>query len=199
MNILNMSAFDSSDYYKDPWEWGVLCNLISLDWIKKIKSELSMLTFHKVASDRTHKHYCMEVFNPQKQEMKSYILNQVILELTSANYLEALELFTNSKLRGREIELNFWRYSATDYLSPHVDKEYKFLTQLIYFNEYWEVDYGGSLNILRSRSQEDLYKRILPLYNLSPLIMNSRKAWHSVSPVSANAPSRYCLQMIYKE
>ncbi len=199
MNIINMRSFEDSNYYKEPWEWGVLHNLIPHRWIKKIAEELKTLSFQKVESNRSDKSYCMGVLDLQKKDIKNNFLNELILELTSEKYQAKLEFFTNSQLRGREIEMNFWCYSGTNYLSPHVYKDYKFLTQLIYLNETWEADFGGGLNILRSRKQEDLYEKILPIYSLSPLIKNSKKAWHSVSPVSSNAPSRYCLQMIFKD
>ncbi|CAI0942983.1 2OG-Fe(II) oxygenase [Serratia quinivorans] len=199
MNILNLSAFDDASYYKEPWEWGLLHDLISPDGIKSITDEVKNLNFRAVASNSGDKNYRMGLIEMRKQEVKSDALNELIIELTSDNYLTKLEIFTNSQLRDREIELNIWRYSMKDYLSPHVDKDYKFLTQLIYLNESWETYYGGSLNILGSSNEDDIYERILPTCNLSPLIKNCKNAWHSVSPVSSSAPSRYCLQMIYKD
>ncbi|KAA8672721.1 hypothetical protein EKN38_08005 [Enterobacter sp. WCHEn045836] len=199
MNIINLSAFDNSHYYKEPWEWGIIHGLVSHNWIKKIADEVKLLNFQQVASNRSDKNYSMGLIALQQQQVKSYALNELIRELTSDKYLIKLELFTNSKLRGREVEMNIWRYSITDHLSPHVDKDYKHLTQLIYLNESWEAGYGGSLNILGSSSEDDIFEEILPVYNLSPLIKNCKNAWHSVSPVSLCAPSRYCLQIIYKD
>lgn len=199
MNIVNLSAFDDSHYYNEPWEWGIIHGLISHNWIKTIADDVKLLNFQQVESNRSDKNYSMGLIALQQQQVKSCALNELILELISDKYLMKLELFTNSKLRGREVEMNIWRYSMTDHLSPHVDKEYKYLTQLIYLNESWEASYGGNLNILGSSSEDDIFEEILPVYNLSPLIKNCKNAWHSVSPVSSYAPSRYCLQIIYKE
>lgn len=199
MNILNMSAFNDVSYFKAPWEWGVIDNLISINNVKLIADEVKKLNFQSVSSKRSDKNYSMGLIDLQKYRLKSGTLNQLVFELTSNEYLSNLESVTNSQLRSREIELNIWCYGMADYLSPHVDKDYKFLTQLIYLNECWESNYGGTLNILGSNNEDDLYERIQPKYIRSPLIKNSQNAWHSVSPVSPNAPSRYCLQMIFKD
>jgi len=199
MNILDLDAFDNSSFSAEPWDWGILENLLPLDAVKKISNELNLLEFDTVISRRKEKNYQMELIDLQKTKVNCDVLNAVIEDLRSDEYLSRFEIFTDCQLRGRDIELNIWRYSESNYLSPHVDKRYKFLTQLLYLNEIWHADYGGSLNILGSSDEQVIYQRILRAYQVSPVIKNSQNAWHSVSPVTDHAPARYCLQMIYKE
>jgi len=197
MKILNMDAFAGATFNHEPWDWGVLRDLLSKQDATRIRAEIMELDFHAVAANRADKSYRMGLTEIGADFSASARLGDLLCDVRSDAYVEALENYAHAELRSKRRTLNIWKYSPQDYLSPHVDKPEKYLTHLFYFNDDWPPECGGSLNILSNSEEAGAVASIVPQYRNSAVIKTTARSWHSVSPVSAHGTERYCLQLVF--
>ena len=57
------------------------------------------------------------------------------------------------------------------------------MTHVFYFNETWDPQDGGCLNILRSSDMADSIAEITPIVGNSSVLVRAQNSWHSVSRV----------------
>jgi len=69
------------------------------------------------------------------------------------------------------------------WLGPHVDLKDKIMTHVFYFNESWNPQHGGCLNILRSSDMSDSIAEIAPIVGNTSVLVRAQNSWHSVSRV----------------
>jgi Rps23 Pro-64 3,4-dihydroxylase Tpa1-like proline 4-hydroxylase len=113
-------------------------------------------------------------------------------------YRSTLQQLTGVQLGHARLEARFVVYGANCWISPHTDRSDKLLTQTFYFEEHWCAEWGGELQLLRSADVTDIATRILPLRNLSVVLVPSPTSWHAVAPVAPNvAASRRTLLLHY--
>lgn len=117
----------------------------------------------------------------------SSIWSQLIQELWSPAYREALEKMSGLDLSNCAMVIGFRRYNSGHCHRPHTDEPSKVLTHLLFFNQQWSVDWGGCLRILFNSQRESIYKDILPLSGSSVAIARSENSWHMVTPVTSPA------------
>jgi len=48
------------------------------------------------------------------------------------------------------------------FMGPHLDLKEKLVTHVLYFNEAWDPQHGGCINILRSSNPADVLSEVLP-------------------------------------
>ncbi len=197
MKVVNMGAFDGAVFNREPWSWGVLNDLLNRDDAGRIRAEILRLDFHGVSAERADKQYRMQLFEIASDYCEPTRLSDLLADIRSDTYVDALERYAEAELAGKRSSINIWKYSREDYLSAHLDKPEKYLTQLFYFNEDWPTEYGGSLNVLADSDESSAVARIVPQYANSAVIKTDARSWHSVSPVSAEGAERYCLQYIF--
>lgn len=197
MKVLNMDAFERAVFNHEPWSWGVLNDLMSREDVELIRAEILRLDFHGVSAGRADKRYRMRLFEVAPDYDEQTRLSDLLIDIRSDAYIGALERYAGADLAGKRRSINIWSYSKEDYLSAHLDKPEKYLTQLFYFNEYWPPEYGGSLNVLTGSDESSAFASIVPQYRNSAVILTDNRSWHSVSPVSAEGAERYCLQYIF--
>lgn len=197
MKVLNMDAFEQAVFNREPWSWGVLNDLMSREDAGRIRAEILHLDFHGVSAERADKRYRMQLFEVAPDYDERTRLSDLLSDIRSDAYVDALERYAGAELASRRRSISIWRYSKEDYLSAHLDKPEKYLTQLFYFNEEWLPEYGGSLNVLAGSDESSVVARIVPQYRNSAVIVTDDRSWHSVSPVSAEGAERYCLQYIF--
>lgn len=197
MKVLNMDAFERAVFHREPWSWGVLNDLVDRDDAGRIRAEILGLDFHGVSAERADKRYRMQLFEVASDYDERTRLGDLLADIRSDAYVGALERYAGAELVGRRRSINIWRYSKEDYLSAHLDKPEKYLTQLFYFNEDWPPEYGGSLNVLAGSDESSVVASIVPQYRNSAVIVTDDRSWHSVSPVSVEGAERYCLQYIF--
>jgi Rps23 Pro-64 3,4-dihydroxylase Tpa1-like proline 4-hydroxylase len=77
----------------------------------------------------------------------------------------------------------------------NVDNPGKIFTQIFYFNSFWDVYWGGKLNILTSENPEDVIISVPPLSCFTATVFRSKKAWHMVEPVIPKDVTRLSLQL----
>lgn len=118
--------------------------------------------------------------------------------LLSKEYIQLLENTLKVNLRGCKIELNLWKYHTGCYLAPHLDKDNKFLTQLFYFNNDWDKNWGGALRLLNSSQINDFAHEIFPDSDSSIVFQQSNLSWHAVTEQKNNPnQSRNVVQLIF--
>ncbi len=116
--------------------------------------------------------------------------------VASREYREALSSLTRLDLRGLPIETTFWRYEPSYFLGPHADEALKVVSQIFYFNERWQAEWGGCLRILRSSDEDDVSAELLPTVSASPVIVRSDDSWHAVAPVTKGQATRRSVQVV---
>ncbi|WP_447801677.1 2OG-Fe(II) oxygenase [Pseudomonas kilonensis] len=59
----------------------------------------------------------------------------------------------------------------------------KLVTHILYFNESWDRNDGGCLNILHRNDPTAVAAEIEPLVGNSAILVRSDNSWHAVTPV----------------
>lgn len=104
-------------------------------------------------------------------------------ELASPAYRQASAQALGRSLDDALLELNAWRWGPGAELGPHVDIPRKIASQVFYFNEGWDPDWGGCLRILDSDDPDDAFAELPPALGSASLILRSKRSWHSVPRV----------------
>lgn len=108
-----------------------------------------------------------------------------------------------TQLTGRDLssvpmEAYVCHFGPGAWLGPHVDLKEKICTHVFYFNEAWDPDNGGCLEILASRDMTDVVARMAPIVGNSTVVVRSDRSWHSVSRVTNGCrTSRRSMNVIF--
>ena len=117
----------------------------------------------------------------------SSIWRQMIEELWTPAYRQALTQMSGVELKDCAMVIGFRRYNLGNSHHPHTDEPSKALTHLLFFNEQWPMDWGGCLRILLDEKPESVFQYIAPLNQFSAVIVRSNNSWHMVTPVASTA------------
>lgn len=117
----------------------------------------------------------------------SSIWRQVIEEMWTPAYRQALTQISGVELKDCAMVIGFRRYNLGHCHRPHTDEPSKALTHLLFFNEQWSMDWGGCLRILFDEKPESVFQDIAPLGQFSAVIVRSDNSWHMVTPVASTA------------
>jgi hypothetical protein len=112
---------------------------------------------------------------------------QVIEELWTPAYRQALTQMSGVELKDCAMVIGFRRYNLGHCHRPHTDEPSKALTHLLFFNEQWPMEWGGCLRILFDEKPESVFQDIAPLNQFSAVIVRSDNSWHMVTPVASTA------------
>jgi len=110
---------------------------------------------------------------------------EVVDDLLSPGYREALSTAIRRPLDDAVMEANIWRWPNQAHLGPHLDMTEKIVTHVFYLNAGWNPWWGGCLRILNSKDEDDLASEIPPLLGNASILVRSDRSWHTVSPVGA--------------
>ncbi|MER3495330.1 MAG: proline hydroxylase [Mastigocladus sp. ERB_26_2] len=123
---------------------------------------------------------------------------QMIEQLWTPAYRQALTQMSGVELKNCAMIIGFRRYNPGHCHRPHTDEPSKALTHLLFFNEQWPTEWGGYLRILNNEQPESVFQDILPLSQLSAVIVRSYNSWHMVTTVtSAALQSRLALRVAF--
>ena len=104
-------------------------------------------------------------------------------DFLSAGYRDAVSFLTKCDLTTASMEVNVFHYGPGGCLGPHADLPDKLVTHVLYFNESWDREDGGCLNILHSADPADIAADIAPLVGNSCVLVRSENSWHTVERV----------------
>jgi len=110
-------------------------------------------------------------------------------DLGSAGYREAMSALTGIDLRSVPMEVNVFHYGPGASLGAHPDLPDKLVTHILYFNESWDRNDGGCLNILHGNDPSAVAAEIEPLVGNSAILVRSDNSWHAVTPVVSSCRS----------
>lgn len=131
-------------------------------------------------------------------ENLSSIWRELIEELWTPGYRQALTEMSGVELKDCAMVIGFRRYNPGHCHRPHTDESSKALTHLLFFNEQWPMDWGGCLRILYDEQPESVFQDIPPLGQLSAVIVQAHNSWHMVTTVaSAASQCRLALRVTF--
>lgn len=121
-----------------------------------------------------------QVVNPQTLSPQWMELSKC---LCSTAYREAMSAITGLDLSLSPMEANVFHYGPGASLGPHPDLADKLVTHILYFNESWNPEDGGCLQILGSADPDHIVAEVTPVIGNSAILVRSDNSWHAVSRV----------------
>ncbi|WP_394426063.1 2OG-Fe(II) oxygenase [Streptomyces sp. SGAir0957] len=115
---------------------------------------------------------------------------ELLSTLTSPAYRAQMARLTGIDLAGARLSVNLWEYAGGDWLSPHVDKAEKIVTQILYLSDGWTRADGGELLVLDGRDATRPTAAHPPLLGTSAVLVRSDASWHAVRSPAPTAPPR---------
>jgi SM-20-related protein len=204
--MLNFHRIAQQRMETEPYQWAFIDHLFSMEDAARLAVSFPRDKFKKVVGYDGEKGYeymsrsliHMGAAVPSHAEGLSPAWRELAGDLLSAEYRSTLKRITGRDLTSAPMEVNVIHYGPGAFLGPHVDLKAKMTTHVLYFNETWNPQYGGCLNILRSSNPADVLAEILPVVGNSVLLVRSNKSWHSVSRVAQNCwTSRRSINVIF--
>lgn len=189
-----------------PYQWAFIDQLFSAEDAAQLASSFPRDKFKKVAGYDGEKGYeymsrsliHMGATVPSHAEALSPAWRALANDLLSPEYRSSLKKITGKDLTKVPMEVNVIHYGPGAFLGPHVDLKAKMMTHVLYFNETWNQQHGGCINILRSSDPADVLTEVLPVVGNSVLLVRSNQSWHSVSRVVPECKtSRRSLNVIF--
>ena len=198
--ILKLNRIEQVKIATEPYKWAFIDQLFSIEQAALLSASFPRDKFKRLKGSDGEKGYeymsrsliHMGASVPSYPEGLSPTWRALADELLSPEYRSALSRFTGEDLASALLEVNVLHYGPGSWLGPHLDLTEKMITHVLYFNETWDAENGGCLNILRSADQTDVVAEILPVVGNSVLLVRSNRSWHSVSPVVRDCRTSRC-------
>lgn len=191
--MLNMDAVLNAKVFDFPFKWGIVDSLLPVD-----ERGIQMCDDFPVDSFRYRRYlngrYMRRLLVPLgdsaafRAEELSSSFHDLVADLTSATYREALSKATGIDLQNSPMEAAMWRADSSTKYAVHDDVGSKLLTHVIYFNHGWKKSDGGVLQILASKDEEDVAFEVVPRPGISVIICRSDDSWHNITRISDSAP-----------
>lgn len=220
--MLNHQAIVNTAMEEVPYNWALIENLLSDEaslqlaasfpneefhlsegdgygylWGKMIASNKDISSMLEFSDNRWRERIAEERITSELGHL-SNIWQQLIEELWTDSYREALTEMSGVELKNCPMDIGFRRYKSGHKHHPHTDEPNKVLTHLLFFNQQWSVDWGGCLRILKDSQPESSFQDILPLNNSSVVIVRSNNSWHTVTPLTSPiSESRLSLRVAF--
>lgn len=137
-----------------------------------------------------------DVYSKTSINQPNTLWSKLICELLSNKYTQTLSSLINIDLNEKKRSIGLYKFKSNMYVSKHLDKERKILTQLFYFNNTWQSNYGGEFNIYNHEDSRPLIS-IPPIALYSIVIIRTTNSWHSVCPINTEQFTRNTLQVEY--
>ncbi|HEY0734195.1 MAG TPA: 2OG-Fe(II) oxygenase [Herpetosiphonaceae bacterium] len=204
--LLDLGRIKTAELHTHPYQWGLIQDLIPDSAAQSLINNFPGDHFEETYTTNQDKTYRMWVRQLLKEgklyhpEALHEVWHDLMTTLQSPEYTAAMSELTGLDLSKLTLEVAFWRYSSECWLSPHCDKPEKVVTQLLYLNESWQSDWGGTLKILNSGDLDDEAAEVLPYWKNSALLIRSDRSWHAVSFVKPGVQAeRRSVQIMWKK
>lgn len=203
--MIELSSITSALIRNEDVIWALTSNLIKSSVQEDLIKAYPQHGFSKAIRDKgTKKHYSFNLLD--------LVLNNNIVDdpdknvdeiwykfaniLLTDEYIELISKKMNINLKDASINIGFYKFNPGDWVEPHIDNPNKLVTQIFYFNEFWDYKWGGYLKLLNSKNAFDEYFSVPPLINYTAILTRSNSAWHMVTPVNDVAKtSRLSMQL----
>ena len=134
-----------------------------------------------------------------KVENSPNIWNRLGEYLVSQEYKNFILQSTDIDVAGLPVEANIYKYAKNCFMDAHTDLDTKVLTHVIYFNNQWDENNGGCLNILKSKDIKDVTNKITPVIGNAVILIRSNNSWHSVEQTTCDKSRRSVTVTFYKK
>lgn len=206
--ILRLQRVLGADMRTTPFEWAFIDELFSPADAASLAHTFPTDHFATIAAVGGEKDYRYEARSLVRfgtsdvthAECLSPAWQRLANDLASPAYRSALGALTGRDLSDCPLEVNVSHYGRDALLGAHTDLPDKVLTQVLYFNDEWNPEHGGTLAIQSSREAADDDVIVTPLVGHSVVLVRSSHSWHAVRPVtSAAASSRRSLTAVFHQ
>ncbi|MDO7898335.1 2OG-Fe(II) oxygenase family protein [Pseudomonas citrulli] len=192
--MLELFRLESTALKSYPFAWAEIANLYSAKDAAALAQTFPHDHFKTVSGYGGEKNYDYEA--RALVEMGTQVIAfpeelsdawlKLARDLGSAAYRQAMSQLTGIDLRNVPMEVNVFHYGPGASLGAHPDLPDKLVTHILYFNESWNRDDGGCLQILSGNDPTAVVAEIEPLVGNSAVLVRSANSWHAVSQVVGN-------------
>lgn len=198
--MINLEVINKAKLETSPFTHAEINNIIAKDVAKKLITELpnnnEKSSIRRWGSDKVYRVKNNIVYDLKTGALPTTKLwSDLINSLSGKEYKLAVERLLNLDLSDSVQEITFKRYFHGDHISAHTDRNFSIATHLFFFNEEWESDWGGCLQLLDNDLKVE--KNLLPLSSNSLLFIRSDSSWHCVSKCTKPDKVRFSLQVVF--
>lgn len=189
--MLDLSRLEPAALNAHPFSWAEIGNLYSAQDAAALAESFPHDHFKTVSGYGGEKNYDYEARALVSMGTNTIVFPEDLSEawlslardLGSADYRDAMSQLTGIDLHNAPMEVNVFHYGPGGSLGAHPDLPDKLVTHILYFNESWNRNDGGCLNILRSNDPASVVAEIEPLVGNSAILVRSDNSWHAVTQV----------------
>ncbi len=188
--MIDLTQISRHTLQTQPYAWTAIGNLFSPKDAAALAASFPCDHFKTVSfyGDRDYEYDARALINmgadsvSHPEELSEAWLG-LARDLLSPAYRVAMSLLTGCDLTTAPMEVNVFHYGPGANLGPHPDLEDKIVTHILYFNQSWNREDGGCLNILRSADPAEVAAEVEPIIGNSAVVVRSEKSWHAVARV----------------
>jgi Rps23 Pro-64 3,4-dihydroxylase Tpa1-like proline 4-hydroxylase len=182
-----------------PWSFSYLEEALPLDLatrLSRLFGELDLVASERQEGQKTYR-FLTATFDATSRVSDAQCMNLLDF-LRGDEYRNLMSDLTGLALEDCSCTLSVWEYQGGDWLSPHVDKPDKIVTQIFYLTERWKDDDGGRLLILTDSNPQSVVHALPPRLGSSAVIVRSEDSWHAVEQVPPGAAPRKSLTVTFR-
>ena len=189
--IIRFENFDRQPLNRQPFDWAFVTRLFARRDAQSLVDSYPRDHFKTVKGYDGEKGYEYEARplihlgaeSVSFSEELSDAWRRLANDLLSPAYRRTMSRFLGRDLTTAPMEAYVCHFGPGAWLGPHVDLKDKIMTHVFYFNESWNPQDGGCLNILRSSDMSDSIAEIAPIVGNTSVLVRAQNSWHSVSQV----------------
>ena len=193
---LMLDSVSKIQIFDTPWPHGIIDNTISESLATSLIKEIfEKEVFLKTYKDKGNKTYSMSTCQvlPSLGPASKIFLTTV----NSLEYRMMLQQIFDRDILTKPVRVDAWQYGSGDWLSPHVDKPEKIITQVLYLSSDWVPEDSGHFALMSSNNLDSIVKRIEPLYLRSVVFSPNDLSWHCVEKLSTTCQGRKSFTITY--
>ncbi|WGD37590.1 2OG-Fe(II) oxygenase [Lysinibacter sp. HNR] len=193
-----VTQIQNTNLSRDPWPHRQVMEVLPDQFASQLVREVFDSRLERARRDNGDKTYSFRTTRLQRNETADAPATSALLDaVDSPHYRSALSTAFDADVKSLVVRVDAWSYGEGDWLSPHVDKPEKKLTQILYLSPDWVPEHGGHLALLRSADAATTVKRIEPTYRSSVLFAPTENSWHAVEPPGTGQFRRKSITITY--
>ncbi|MCU1339194.1 MAG: hypothetical protein JWO19_4775 [Bryobacterales bacterium] len=206
MPVLEFDRINQAVLQTEPYKWAFIDQLFPAANAAHLAATFPCDKFKKVAGydgEKGYEYFARSLIHmgaeqPSHVEGLSETWRELAYDLLSPAYRQTMSRLTGRDLSEAPLEVNVIHYGPNCWLGPHVDLREKIVSHILYFNQSWNREDGGYLEILNSSDPCGVVAETMPLVGNSAVLVRSDKSWHSVARVAEGCRlSRRSLNVIF--
>ncbi|MCM0674134.1 2OG-Fe(II) oxygenase [Micromonospora phytophila] len=187
-------------FTRTPWPHLYVADALPAEYASELSADFPSERLTPSARSNSDKDYSLWSADLTDHELRAGLTPgwaKLLAALASTEYRSLLARLSGVNLTDATTTLTCWEYRGGDFLSPHVDKAEKVLTQVIYLSGEWTEGNGGRLRIQHTPDVADTVTALAPVLGASAILVRSEDSWHSVEESAASVAPRCSLNLTY--